>query len=79
MSNDNYVDRQCIARSSRTGERCRKYAIHGATVCGSHGGRAPQVSRSAAKRVVLERATKLGLSDGQPIDDPVTALDGPRR
>lgn len=68
------IDRQCVARSTRSGERCKKYAIRGATVCGSHGGRAPQVKRAAAKRVIVEQATKLGLSDGQPIDDPVGAL-----
>lgn len=68
------ADRRCVARSSRTGERCKKYAIRGSTVCGSHGGRAPHVRRAAAKRVVVEQVTRLGLSDAQPIDDPVTSL-----
>lgn len=74
MTYNTSTDRQCIARSSRTGERCRKYAIHGPTVCGSHGGRAPHVRRSAAKRLALEQATKLCPSEAKPIDDPVAAL-----
>jgi len=74
MSPDIYTDRRCTAKSSRTGERCRKFAIQGATVCGSHGGKAPQVRRAAAKRVVLDQASKLGLLNAQPIDDPICAL-----
>lgn len=46
---------QCAATSKTTGERCRKYAIVGGTVCPSHGGSAPQVRRRAAMRVA-ERA-----------------------
>ena len=47
-----------IASASRTDrERYKKYAIRGATVCGiPDGGRAPQVRRAAAKRVVVEHA-----------------------
>lgn len=29
--------RRCAARSSRTGQRCRKAAVKGATVCATHG------------------------------------------
>jgi len=74
MSPDIYTDRRCTAKSSRTGERCRKYAIQGATVCGTHGGKAPQVRRAAARRVVLDEASRLGLLDAAPIEDPVSAL-----
>lgn len=45
--------RRCTAHSSQTGERCRKPAIRGGTVCGSHGGSAPQV-RDAAKRRLID-------------------------
>lgn len=46
------VARQCTARSTTTGERCRKSAIIGGTVCTSHGGRAPQVRRKATLRLL---------------------------
>lgn len=44
--------RQCTAKSTTTGERCRKAAIKGGTVCTSHGGKAPQVRRKAALRLL---------------------------
>lgn len=66
--------RRCVAKSSRTGERCQKWAIRGSTVCGSHGGRAPQVRRAAAARNVRDQVTKLGLVKGRPLEDPVAAL-----
>ena len=43
--------RRCAAHSSQTGERCKKAAIKGGTVCASHGGRAPQVKKSAKERL----------------------------
>lgn len=43
--------RQCTARSRRTGQRCRKTAIPGGTVCTMHGGRAIQVRRKADLRL----------------------------
>ena len=43
--------RRCTAHSSRTGERCKKAAIKGGGVCASHGGKAPQVQRSARERL----------------------------
>lgn len=55
------VDRRCTARSSRTGEQCRKYAVKGGIVCGTHRGRAPQVNRAAAERVDRDQASRLGL------------------
>ena len=54
------IDRRCTARSGRTGERCKKAAIKGATVCGTHGGKAPQV-KAAAKRRIEGQAAELAV------------------
>ncbi len=43
--------RRCRARLSDGSRRCKKAAILGGTVCASHGGRAPQVRRSARERL----------------------------
>lgn len=43
--------RRCKAHSSQTGERCKRSAMKGGTVCASHGGRAPQVKKSAKERL----------------------------
>lgn len=48
---------KCTGHVKRDGNRrCRNYAIRGATVCGSHGGKAPQVKAAAARRVALAQA-----------------------
>lgn len=44
-------ERRCRAHSSRTGEQCKHAAIHGGTVCRSHGGAAPQVKLAAEARI----------------------------
>lgn len=43
--------RQCSATSKQSGERCRKAAIAGGTVCKTHGGGAPQTVRKARLRL----------------------------
>lgn len=43
--------RQCTA-TAKTGERCQKPPINGATVCIKHGGGAPQVRRKASLRLL---------------------------
>lgn len=48
--------RQCRAMSRRSGERCKRAAIRGGTVCAMHGGRAPAVRAAAARRVALAEA-----------------------
>jgi hypothetical protein len=44
--------RRCIGRKS-SGERCKKAAVKGATVCATHGAAAPQVKAKAAVRAEL--------------------------
>lgn len=46
------TERQCTAKSKTSGQRCKKYAIPGGTVCTSHGGKAPQVKRKAQLRLL---------------------------
>lgn len=44
--------RRCKATVKSTGERCKRAAIKGGTVCTSHGGAAPQVQKSAKERLL---------------------------
>ena len=43
--------RRCTAKSTRSGNRCKRAAIMGGTVCATHGGSAPQVKRAARRRL----------------------------
>jgi hypothetical protein len=62
---------KCKAKSARTGKPCSAYPINGGVVCGMHGGRAPQVKRKAAERLLdlidpdraLREAASLAYSD----------------
>src|SRR4051794_5929850 len=65
--------RRCVAHSSRTGQRCRKAAVVGSTVCATHGASARQVKEAARRRAALERAARaaaaLGeIASGAPFD-----------
>jgi hypothetical protein len=69
--------RRCTAKSSRSGNRCRKAAILGGMVCRSHGGSAPQVKKKALERLedlidpdrALREAAKLAYSNIQDVLD----------
>lgn len=45
-------ERRCTAKANRTGERCRRAAIKGGTVCTVHGGNLPQVRKKAKERLL---------------------------
>ena len=42
---------RCSARISDGSRQCERWAINGSNVCATHGGRAPQVKRSAKERL----------------------------
>lgn len=66
---------RCHATVRRTGKQCRKFPIRGATVCGSHGGMAPQVRHRAAQNVLVADSAALVARRGyEPVADPVEAL-----
>lgn len=45
-SSDHTITRQCTARSKRSGQQCRKHAMHGRDVCLAHGGKTPRGAAS---------------------------------
>lgn len=51
------TDRQrCTAKAKQSGQQCKAWAVPGATVCRTHGGRAPQVLAKAKQRVTEAEA-----------------------
>lgn len=52
---------RCTAKAKSTGDRCKRGAIHGGTVCRMHGGAAPQVQKKAAQRIADARDKALHL------------------
>ncbi len=44
---------QCVARSKRSGARCKNPPLAGSVVCRMHGGSAPQVLRKSQERIVM--------------------------
>lgn len=66
---------RCRAKSSRTGEACRNYAIVGGKVCHFHGGAAPQVKEAARRRIesmVPDALQGIAMLAGMPHLDPDT-------
>lgn len=43
---------RCTANAKSSGERCRRRPVPGAAVCPMHGGKAPQVAKSARRRLL---------------------------
>jgi hypothetical protein len=72
-------ERRCSAHN-RSGEQCRKWAIKGGSVCGTHGGSTPQVKDAAVRRVQEARALELAgrVAPGTDLTaygDPLDALE----
>lgn len=72
-------DRQCTARSKQSGNRCKRAAIRGGTVCSIHGGKNPRVqaaarSREALREAQADAAAVLAHKGIQGVDDPILEL-----
>lgn len=66
---------QCKATASTSGNRCRRAAIPGGTVCAFHGGNAPQVRAKANERVAEAQLRKeLGKLQIVPVENPLLEL-----
>jgi hypothetical protein len=64
---DGRIKRQCVATSTRSGERCRKAPVRGATVCATHGGSVGRVKAAAARRVAEADAAAAAGKYGAPV------------
>lgn len=72
---DPLEDRQCRAKSKRSGQRCKRSAIVGGTVCAMHGGKSPVVVNAAQARLEHRKAVLAVETFGLPVEvDPHTAL-----
>ncbi|SFI43831.1 hypothetical protein SAMN05216561_108147 [Nocardioides psychrotolerans] len=69
--------RQCAART-RSGARCRSFAVEGMRVCRMHGGSSPQARAAAARRRAEAQAEALLAvvwdPEAAPVTNPVEAL-----
>lgn len=70
-------ERRCVATNAR-GERCRRFAIHGSTVCKSHGGSTRHIVNKARIRVemasnkLMGKLVEFAFDDNKP---PAVQLD----
>lgn len=75
MTGDPLVPRQCTAKSKRSGERCRRTAMKGSTVCPMHGGKSPGALAKAAENLATIEAEKAARTFGLPVEvNPHDAL-----
>ncbi|MFB1298801.1 hypothetical protein ACAG24_025185 [Mycobacterium sp. pW049] len=71
--------RRCVATNSR-GERCRKFAIYGATVCRTHGGATKRFKEAARIRVenasnrLIGKLIEFAFDDTKPPDVQLKAI-----
>lgn len=66
---------RCRAKSSRTGQGCRRFPCRGSTVCQVHGGVAPQVKAAAKRRLRVEEALRAAeLFGAGDVEDAVGIL-----
>lgn len=72
--------RKCSAKSKRSGEQCKRWAVQGLTVCPMHGGLTPVAQEKAAE--VVQAATAdgelrklwVGLDNATAVTDPVASM-----
>lgn len=70
---------RCIA-NNKNGGKCKRWAIRGASVCGAHGGAAPQVREAARRRLeasvdrLLAALIQIAEDDSQPAAARVAAI-----
>lgn len=63
---------RCTARRATDGKPCTKLRVAGAEVCGTHGGRAPQVMRKAMARLqnasdrMVQQLLAIAMDDEEP-------------
>jgi len=75
---------RCIAKSKQSGNRCKRNAIAGGTVCSMHGGKAPAVIAAAKVRLAalvdpailrLEKEIKAGKHSPSAVRAATDVLD----
>lgn len=68
-------ERRCTAHK-KDGTRCNNAALRGQTVCGSHGGKAPQALAAGRDRALEQQADRYlrGITRFAPIDNPFLEL-----
>lgn len=68
-----YDPTRCRAVNRTNGMQCKRYPLHGTTVCRTHGGLSPRTQAAARRRIALENARREiarlgGLIDIEPLD-----------